>query len=69
MRPMQARVALARHACRLAFSLLQTRHPFDEEQYARARKRGRSLDGATCLPPARAAAPHGAHENLPHDGA
>lgn len=41
MRPMQARVALARHACRLAFSLLQTQHPFDEEQYARARKRGR----------------------------
>jgi transposase len=40
-RPIQARVALARHACRLCWRLLQTQHPFDERRYARARRRGR----------------------------
>jgi transposase len=39
MRPIEARVALARHACRLCFRLLETQHPFDEERYARARQR------------------------------
>jgi hypothetical protein len=37
MRPIQARVALARHACRLAYSLLKTQQPFDEQRYRRAR--------------------------------
>jgi transposase len=37
MRPIQARVALARHACRLAHSLLKTQQPFDEQRYRRAR--------------------------------
>ena len=37
MRPIQARVALARHACRLAYTLLTTQHPFDEQRYRRAR--------------------------------
>jgi transposase len=37
MRPIQARVALARHACRLAHTLLKTQHPFDEQRYRRAR--------------------------------
>jgi transposase len=41
MRPIQARVALARHACRLCWRLLDTQHPFDERRYARARRRGR----------------------------
>jgi transposase len=40
-RPIQARVALARHACRLCWRLLQTQQPFDEQRYARARQRGR----------------------------
>jgi transposase len=40
-RPIQARVALARHACRLCWRLLQTQQPFDERRYARARQRGR----------------------------
>lgn len=40
-RPIQARVALARHACRLAWRLLQSQHPYDEERYARTRRRGR----------------------------
>lgn len=40
-RPIQARVALARHACRLCWRLLQTQHPFDERRYDRARQRGR----------------------------
>jgi transposase len=40
-RPIQARVALARHACRLCWRLLQSRHPYDEERYARTRRRGR----------------------------
>jgi transposase len=42
MSPIQARVALARHACRLAFRLLTTQQSFDEERYRRGRlSRGR----------------------------
>jgi transposase len=42
MAPIQARVALARNACRLAFRLLKTQDPFDEERYRRERhSRGR----------------------------
>jgi transposase len=42
MRPIEARVALARHACRLAHRMLQSQQPFDEERYARTRHaRGR----------------------------
>lgn len=37
MRPIQARVALARHACRLAFRMLLTQQPFDEQRYRRRR--------------------------------
>lgn len=33
----QARVALARHACRLAYRLLRTQQPFDEQRYRRGR--------------------------------
>lgn len=41
-RPIQARVALARHACRLCFALLKTQHPYDEARYGRSRhSRGR----------------------------
>jgi transposase len=40
-RPIQARVALARHACRLCWRLLQTQDPYDEQRYAHARQRGR----------------------------
>jgi transposase len=40
-RPIQARVALARHACRLCWRLLQTQQPYDDQRYARARRRGR----------------------------
>jgi transposase len=40
-RPIQARVALARHACRLCWRLLQTQQSFDERRYAQARRRGR----------------------------
>ena len=40
-RPIQARVALARHACRLCWRLLQAQHPYDERRYAHARQRGR----------------------------
>jgi transposase len=40
-RPIQARVALARNACRLCWRLLQTQQPFDERRYADARRRGR----------------------------
>jgi hypothetical protein len=39
--PIQARVALARHACRLAWRLLQTQQPYDDRRYAHARRRGR----------------------------
>ena len=42
MRPIQARVALARHACRLCHALLRTQQPFDEARYRAARhSRGR----------------------------
>lgn len=42
MRPIEARVALARHACRLVHRMLKTQDQFDEERYARARhRRGR----------------------------
>jgi transposase len=40
-RPIQARVALARHACRLCWRLLQSQQPFDERRYDHARQRGR----------------------------
>jgi transposase len=41
-RPIQARVALARHACRLAWRLLLCQQPYDERRYDRARhRRGR----------------------------
>jgi transposase len=41
-RPIQARVALARHACRLAWRLLDSQQPYDEARYDRARhRRGR----------------------------
>ena len=42
MRPIQARVAIARNACRLAYRLLLTQQPFDEGAYLRERlSRGR----------------------------
>jgi transposase len=42
MRPIQARVALARHACRLCHALLTTQQPFNEARYRLARhSRGR----------------------------
>jgi transposase len=37
LRPIPARIALARHACRLAHTLLTTQQPFDEQRYRRAR--------------------------------
>jgi transposase len=40
--PIQARVALARHACRLAWRLLHSQQPYDDQRYDRARhRRGR----------------------------
>jgi transposase len=40
-RPIQARVALARNACRLCWALLHSQHPYDDRRYARTRQRGR----------------------------
>lgn len=37
MAPIQARVAIARHACRLSYRVLKTQQPFDEERYRRGR--------------------------------
>lgn len=37
MAPIQARVALARHACRLSFRMLRTQQPFDEQRYRQGR--------------------------------
>lgn len=42
MAPIQARVALARNACRLIYRMLVTQQPFDEQAYRQARlSRGR----------------------------
>jgi transposase len=42
MTGIQARVALARHACRLCWRLLQSQQPYDDRRYDRARRdRGR----------------------------
>ncbi len=41
MRPIQARVAIARHVCRLCWRLLHSQQPYDEQRYAHARRRGR----------------------------
>ncbi len=40
MAPIQARVALARNVCRLAYRLLLTQQPFDEQRYRRGRLSG-----------------------------
>jgi transposase len=40
MAPVQARVALARNVCRLAYRLLLTQQPFDEERYRQGRLSG-----------------------------
>jgi transposase len=41
-RPIQARVALARHACRLAWRLMISQQPYDDRRYDQARhRRGR----------------------------
>jgi transposase len=73
MRPIQARVALARHACRLCHALLTIQQPFDEARY-RAARHSRGGDGHTgyavrrrklaCRSPALATS-DGAHESLP----
>lgn len=55
MAPIHARVALARNVCRLAYRLLRTQQPFDEQRYRQGRlSRGRVTatvamphDGAT----------------------
>jgi hypothetical protein len=39
--PMQVRVALARHACRLCHALLRNQNPYDEARYRQARRCGR----------------------------
>jgi len=39
--PIQTRVALARHACRLCHALLRSQQPYDEARYRQARRRGR----------------------------
>jgi transposase len=41
MTPIQARVALARHACRLCWRLLNSQQPYDDRRYAHARRRER----------------------------
>ena len=42
MQPIEARVALARHACRLCWRLLHSQQPYDDRRYDRARRdRGR----------------------------
>jgi transposase len=37
MAPIQARVALARHACRLTYRMLKTQQPFDDQRYRQGR--------------------------------
>jgi hypothetical protein len=49
MAPIQARVALARHACRLTYRMLRTQQPFDQQRYRQGRHRA-SGDGFTAMP-------------------
>jgi hypothetical protein len=49
MRPIEARVALVRHACHLTHRMVQSQEPFDEERYARSRH-ARGGDGVTAMP-------------------
>jgi hypothetical protein len=77
MTPIQAPVALARHACRLAYRLLTSQEPFDEERYCQG---GTVADGdghvsyaarrrtLACRPSALGRS-HGEHESLPPDAA
>jgi transposase len=41
MKPMQARVAMARHACRLAYRMMATQDTFDEPRYRQNRHQAR----------------------------
>ena len=80
MTPIQARVALARHACRLAYRLLTTQ---ESSMRSVIVKEGSAADGdghvsyaapwvrrrnLACRPSA-LGRHHGAHESLPPDGA
>ncbi len=43
MRPMQVRVAIARHACRLIHRMLTTQDAFDEQRYPSSTAPGRAV--------------------------
>ncbi len=50
MTAIQARVAIARHACRLTFRLLKTQQPFDEERYRRGKAQPRTVTATLAMP-------------------
>jgi transposase len=50
MAPIQARVALARNACRLAFRLLVSQQPFDEEAYRPRKAQPRTVTATLAMP-------------------
>lgn len=47
-RPIEARVALSRHACRLCWRLLNSQQPYDDRRYSRNRRAGG--DGVSAMP-------------------
>jgi transposase len=48
--PIEARVALARHACRLCFRMLRSGQPFDENRYRRSRRSPRAVTAFSAMP-------------------
>jgi transposase len=48
--PMQVRVALARHACRLCHTLLRSQEPYEEARYSQARRKARAVTAPVAMP-------------------
>lgn len=48
--PIEARVALARHACRLCFRMLRSGESFDENRYRRSRRSPRAVTAFSAMP-------------------
>jgi transposase len=50
MAPMEARVALARHACRLCYAMIKKQEGFGERRYRRNRHQPRAVTASTAMP-------------------
>jgi transposase len=50
MAPIQARVAPARHACRLGYALLRTQNSYDEQRYRSGSAPARTVTAGVAMP-------------------